>query len=144
MRAKFVNEKFKEDSDSIKDMGIGYGKKPLTMSWKILDFIKSKGEKGATLTEIQYYIWTELEGHEPYTFWEPGKPQYTYNKETDKWDKQIWPRKTRGHWNTQLLGGPYYHTGLLHKFCKKDSKTKRWILVRMPKPGEIFYKWVKK
>jgi len=63
MRAKFVNEKFTEDSDPIKDLNIGYGKKPLTKSWKILDFIKSKGEEGASLKEIQYFIWTEVQGY---------------------------------------------------------------------------------
>ena len=139
MRAKFVNEKFTEDSDPIKDLNIGYGKKPLTKSWKILDFIKSKGEEGASLKEIQYFIWTKLDGKTPesfyrrsrdYTDWETGNPRKGQ-------------RKTRGHWNTQLLGGMHYHEGLLHKYCEKNPVTKKWVIKRMPKPGENFYDWKK-
>lgn len=30
-------------------------------------------------------------------------------------------RYNRGWWCTQLLGGPFYHAGLLHFFCKKGE-----------------------
>lgn len=134
MRAKFINEKFQEKSDPIKDMKIGYNKRVLnSMSWKVLEFIKSKGEKGAGLTEIQYYIWTKLEGKDPKKFWEKSISRNDDNV------KGL--RKTRGHWNTNLLGGKYYHEGLLHKFCKKNPKTKKWVFVRFPKVGENLYNW---
>ena len=50
MKAKYVNEclneKFKEDSDPIKDMGIGYSKRTLdSKSFKILQFIENKGKE---------------------------------------------------------------------------------------------------
>jgi len=139
MRAKFVFEKFKKESDSIKDLGIGYSKRILdSISWKILEFIKSKGEEGASLTEIQYYIWTELEGHDPKEFWEKSlRNYYKYDpvtKQTITYKKQDKSRKTRGHWNTQL----YYHN-LLNKFCRKNDKGK-WVFVKFPEPGQKFYR----
>ena len=135
MRARFVNEKFKEESDPIKDMNIGYGKKPLTSSWKILEFIKSKGEEGASLTEIQHFIWVDLQGHDEKEFWEKQYVQ-GYNYKT----KQAYPsslRKTRGHWNTALYGGSQFN-GLLHQYCKKNEKGK-WVLIKWPKPGENIF-----
>ena len=127
MRAKLVNEKFIEDSDPVKDMGIGYKKRVLqSMTWKVLDFIKSKGEEGASLTEIQHYIWTELEGHSEESFWQKD------------WSNI---RKTRGHWNTQLFGGMHYHDGVLHRFCKKNTQNKKWVFVKYPEPNENLYNW---
>lgn len=138
MRAKFVFEKFSEDSDPIKDMNIGYKKKQLaSMSWKVLEFIQSKGEEGAGLTEIQYYIWTKLKGHDPKDFWETSEEQ-VWDSRTDS-TITAYPRVTRGYWTTNLFSGPNYRGGLLHKFCKKNPKTKKWVFVRFPKPGEIFY-----
>ena len=139
MRAKFVFEKFKEESDPIKDLNIGYPEKQInTKSWKILKFIESKGEEGASLKEIQYFIWTELSGYSDKSFWEKNKlrpNQYKYGANLQ--------RKTRGFWNTNLLGsgGPYYRgkPGLLHKYCKKSEVTHKWVLERMPKPNEKFY-----
>ncbi len=144
MRAKFVFEKFKEESDPIKDMNIGYKKKQLdSMSWKILEFIKSKGEEGAGLTEIQFYIWTELEGHDPIKFWEKIKEEVWDPIRSTKYGRNIYKtfymRKTRGHWTTNLFSGPHYRGGLLNKFCKKNPETKKWVFVRFPTPGEIFY-----
>lgn len=130
MRAKFIFEKFEEDSDPIRTMNIGYPQRTInSMSWKILEFIKSKGEEGASLKEIQYFIWVE-NGNDPKKFFE--KSYYDYRTPPQ--------RKTRGYWNTSLLGSGYAHEGLLHKFCYKNEN-KRWIFKRFPKPGENFYDW---
>ena len=135
MRAKFVFEKFRAESDPVKDMGIGYKKRVIgSKTWKILEFIKSKGEEGAGLTEIQYYIWTQLENKDPDEFWEVRR-NYLGDRSG---------RKTRGHWNTQLFGGPAYHGGILHRFCEKNPKTKKWVFVRFPNPDELLYNWRKR
>jgi hypothetical protein len=137
MRAKFVFEKFEEESDPIRDLNIGYSAKVLnTMSWKILEFIKNKGEEGASLTEIQFFIWTELEGHDPKKFWEKEYIQ-AYNYKTQDTYPTV-GRRTRGHWNTQLYG-TRRHIGLLNKYCKKNEKGK-WVFVKYPKPDEKFYR----
>lgn len=129
-----LNEKFKEVSDPVKDMGIGYKKRVLeSMTWKLLEFIQSKGKEGASLTEIQFFIWTKLEGHDPDEFWQVRR-NYLGDRSG---------RKTRGHWNTQLFGGTHYHGGLLHRFCKKNPETKKWVLVRFPRPDERLYDWPK-
>jgi len=129
MRAKYVFEKFKEESDPIKDMGIGYKKRILnSKTWKLLEFIKSKGEKGVGFTEIQYYIWTELNHNDPDKFWEKRFDRYS-NTEL---------RRSRGYWNTALLGGHKYR-GILHRFCKKNPLTKKWVFVRFPEPQEKLY-----
>lgn len=139
---KQMNEKFKAESDPIQDMGIGYSKRTLdSKSFKILQFIGSKGKEGASLTEIQHFIWTELDGYDEESFW---KKQYVqgYNYKTGK----TYPssaRKTRGHWNTQLFGGPSYHEGLLHKYCVKNPDTKKWVLKKMPDPKIPMYQWRK-
>jgi len=135
MKARFVFEKFKEDSDPIKDLGIGYKARVInSKTWKILEFIKSKREEGASLTEIQFYIWVELEGHDPKEFW---KVRRNYLGDRSG-------RKTRGHWNTQLFGGPYYHGGILYRFCKKNPDNRKWVFVRFPKPNERLYDWPKR
>ena len=145
MRAKFVNEKFTEDSDPIKDLNIGYGKKPLTKSWKILDFIKSKGEEGASLKEIQYFIWTEVQGYSDESFWKRSSDYHEW--ETGRFRKG--QRASRGYWNTNLFGGGYFYrnqsgnhvrknNGLLGEYCKKNDKGK-WVFVKYPKPGENIY-----
>jgi len=144
MKAKYVkdclNEKFKQDTDAVKDMGIGYTKRTVnSKSFKILQFIESKGEEGASLKEIQYFIWTELDGYTPESF-------YTKSRSYKEWGTnkiRLGQRKTRGHWNTQLLGGSHYHTGLLHKYCEQNPKTHKWIIKKMPKPKENMYDWKK-
>lgn len=130
MKAQFVFEKFTEESDPIKDMDIGYSERMMnSMSFKILKFIENKGKEGAGLTEIQYYIWTELEGHDPQEFW------FSYHNYTNDYK-----RKTRGHWTTNLYGTPSAgHIGLLHKFCEKNQNGK-WVLKRFPNPKEKFYR----
>jgi len=96
-----------------------------TVTWKVLEFIKSKGKEGASLKEIQLFIWVET-GHDEDDF-------YTKVRGENQ-------RKTRGHWNTQLLGGMHYHEGILHKYCEKNDKGK-WVLVKMPKKDENLYNW---
>jgi hypothetical protein len=138
MRARTVFEKFQENSDPIKDMGMAYSKRTVnSKSFKILEFIGSKGKEGASLKEIQFFIWTELDGYSPESFWITSREKYPERGGTEN------KRATRGHWNTQLLGGRYYHQGLLHKFCKQDPKTKKWILKRMPDAKEKMYVWPK-
>jgi hypothetical protein len=144
MRAKFVNEIFTEDGDPISDMRIGYPKKQVsTKAWRILDFIKNKGEEGASFTEIQHFIWTKLKGLSDKSFWKKEKT-WSYNYKTGR-DYPTTIRATRGIYCTNLYGteGNYWATdkkpGLLHKYCKKNDKGK-WVLVRMPKPYEAFYK----
>lgn len=128
-----LNEKFKLDVDPIKSMNIGYSKRTLnSMSWKILKFIENKGKEGASLKEIQYFIWVE-NGNDPKKFFE--KSDYDQRSPSQ--------RKTRGYWNTNLLGSYMSHEGLLHKFCYKNDK-KRWVLKRFPKPDENFYDWVRR
>jgi hypothetical protein len=136
MRAKFVNEKFTQDSDPIKDMNIGYSKRVLnSKTWKVLEFIKNKGKEGASLTEIQYFIWTKLNKHDPNEFWE---------KMEVGWYPKKYLRKTRGYWNTQLYGAynSYReyggHRGILNKYCEKNNKGK-WVFKRYPNPKEKLY-----
>ena len=148
MRAKFVNEKFKQESDPIEDIRIGYGKRQLnSKTWKVLEFIKSKREEGASFTEIQFFIWV-LNGNDPKEFWKKSEIE-RYSPSAQTWIK-TYTRKTRGYWNTQLYGAgglPYYagvgshreHKGILNKYCKKNDKGK-WVFVRYPLPKERFYK----
>jgi len=98
-----------------------------TMAWKLLAWIGTQSPLGVTLTEIQFYIWTVLEGKSASEFYEPG---YSYDGNN--------LRKTRGHWCTALYGGFYYHGGLLHLYC--DKVNGRWVLTHMPKENEIIYK----
>lgn len=92
-------------------------------AYKILKFIGSKGEEGASLTEIQYFIHTELFERPEESFW---------TKETGRYNKG--QRQTRGLYNTNLYGD-----GLLNKWCYKNSQTKKWVLKRLPEPGENLY-----
>lgn len=144
MRARFVNEKFTKDGDPIKDMGIGYKKRVLnSKAWKILEFIKSKGEEGASLIEIQHYIFVVLNGNSEEDFWKKTD-KWMYNPRTGQSYKTK-ARATRGYWNTNLYGTtyPFYsdegNPGLLHKYCKKNPKTKKWVFVRFPEPGEKIF-----
>jgi len=127
MRAQFVFEKFKEETDPIKDMGIGYGKKGETTAFKILLFLQDKGEEGATVQEIQHFILVDLYGMSEEDFW---KKDYRGG------------RSTRGYW----VGGIYgsadrkkHVRGLLYTYCEKNPKTKKWVLQRLPKPGEHIF-----
>ena len=138
-RKKSVNEKFIADSDPIKDLHIGYPEYQIkTKSWQVLKFIENKGEEGASLKEIQHFIWI-LNGHNEESFWEKSRD---YRR---GWWNEYPQRKTRGYWNTNLFGsgGSYFgggHQGLLHKYCSQNPETHKWILKQMPKPYERFYK----
>jgi len=129
MKAKLVNEKFKRGQDPIKSMGLGYGKKREGTSWKILEFIRSKGEEGASFTEIQKFAW--LLGH-------PDKSEEDFyeKNEPTKWYPNA-QRKTRGYYSTNLgaYGGRIPRRGLLDYYCKKNDKGK-WVIARWPEPGE--------
>jgi len=108
-----------------------------TKTWKILEFIGSKKE-GVGLTEIQHFIWTKLDGYTEESFWRKEK---TYGWSPKRRSYPIQLRATRGHWCTALYGGCYYHTGLLHEYCKKVGK--KWVLDHMPNPKETIYKYPK-
>jgi hypothetical protein len=149
MKAKYVNEclneKFADVTDPIKDMNIGYPESQLNRAaWKILKFIEEKGEEGASLTEIQFFIWTECEGHNPEKFWKK-EPVRNYNPKT-KLMYDTSARRTRGHWNTRLIGsnngnhGERYPQGILLTYCHKNPNNKKWVLTRLPKPNEKFFK----
>jgi len=108
--------------------------KEKTKSWKVLEFIGSKGEKGTTLKEIQAYIWVVLNGknkidfHETELDWEGNKQ-----------------RLTRGYWCTNLYGtgtglpwSKHGCRGLLKMYCKKVGS--KWVLENMPSNKESIYK----
>jgi hypothetical protein len=136
---EILYEKFTDESDPIKDLNIGYGKKPNLKSFKILLFIASKGKEGASFTEIQHYIWVELNGSSEKSFWEKD----TYRRWND--EKSVKLRASRGFWTDGLYGsgigswGGTTTTGLLPKYCKKNPMNHKWVLVRMPRPGEDIF-----
>jgi len=127
-----LNE-FKRGQDPAKALGIGYGNKPKTKAWKVLDFIGSKGEKGAGITEIQHFVWTVLHGRPEESFWKKGLA-YAWLKGHDE---KIYLRNSRGYWSTNLYGS-HSTEGLLRKYCTKNAEG-RWVLVRMPGPGENIF-----
>jgi hypothetical protein len=97
-----------------------------TKAWKVLNFIKEAGNEGVTLQQIQYFIWTKLNGKNPEQFFE---------KSTDYSGKQM--RQSRGYWNTHLYGDGTYK-GLLPTYCKKNEKGK-WVIAKMPGKDENIY-----
>jgi len=124
---------FERGKDPMKSMGLGYGKKQETKAWKVLEFIGSKGEEGAGLTEIQRFIY-DLKGYSEEDFRETSDERYPsdWKPESGKL------RASRGYWTNQLYGN-WKMPGLLPKYCKKNPITKKWVLVRMPKPGENIF-----
>ena len=114
---------FKRYQDPIKSLKLGYKGKMNTLSQKVLEFIGSKGEEGAYLTEIQKFIYVDLNGKSEENFWKPDEYK---------------TRASRGYWTTALYGGSSY-PGILNKYCKKNPITKKWVLERMPEPGENIY-----
>ena len=143
MRAKFVNENithFKKpnsEEDFKKNLDIGYGNKPKFKAWKVLEFIRSKGEEGIGLQEIQEYIYFDL-NKAPY-----GKDWF-YEKDPIKYYSGVkygGGRQSRGYWCTNLYGANSRwseSSGLLTKYCHKN-KNGKWVLDRMPKPGENIF-----
>jgi len=131
--------KFKRGQDPIKSLGLGYGKKPETKAWKILEFIRDGGEEGRSYTEIQEFIWI-LGGGSKDSFWKKDKDRWDYKSQTLK---EPGLRSSRGYYSTALSGtGGWYGggiKGLLHTYCRKNPETKKWVLDRMPNPGENIY-----
>jgi len=134
---------FKRGQDPAKSMGLGYGNKLKTKAWKILEFIGSKGEDGASFTEIQKFIWN-LNGLPEEDFYKTSEdiareyaqksgreynPSYRFSH-----DKT---RASRGYYATALFGGMHFN-GLLNSYCRKNEK-KKWVLYRMPEPGGNIY-----
>jgi len=87
--------------------------KQVSKTVRILDLIASID--GMRFTDIQRALW-EMSHTEPFT------------------------RELRGYWCTNLLGGMYYHAGILNFYCEKGAdglwRTKRthgekpWQLVK--------------
>lgn len=101
-----------------------------TLAWKILEYIDSFKEEGASLKEIQLFIWLEV-GHKEEDFYRKTNPEYNQ-------------RDTRGYFSTVLSGGHWpvnnstnrkYRLGLLHAWCKKNEK-RRWVIAKWPEPHE--------
>ena len=66
-------------------------------SVRILDMIADSGCRGMRFTDIQRTLWEMSHPDRPFT------------------------RAVRGYWCTNLLGGRYYHNGLLHTFAVKGT-----------------------
>ena len=75
--------------------------KKISKSVAILDLIASK-PGGMRFTDIQRALWEMTYPDRPFT------------------------RELRGYWCTNLLGGTYYHRGLLRFYCVKD-KSGKWV-----------------
>ena len=105
---------FRRGQDPVKSLGLGYGNKMNTKAWKILQFIGSKGEEGAGLTDIQRFLWTELQERSLKDFEMSSNDKWGYNYPS-LYNKT---RATRGYYNTNLYG-TRYKPGLLRKYCRK-------------------------
>jgi len=128
MKVKLVRESLNEDI-------VNESSKEWTRSWKLLKWLGEQPD-GATLTEIQHYIFVDLNGNSEEEFWEKGPTSGPWNPKTRRYgDVEL--RKTRGYWNTQLFGTDYNYGGLLHNFCEKIGK--KWVLKRMPEKDELLY-----
>ena len=125
--------KFKRGTDPKKAMGLGFGDKQETKSWKILEFIGSKGEEGAGLTEIQQFIWTELNKNNPDNFEQTSGDKWGFAGDSYRNISHNRTRASRGYWTTQLYGTGR-RAGLLPKYCKRNPITRKWVLDRMPLP----------
>jgi len=122
---------FTRGGEPRKTLGLSYGNKPQTTGWKILEFIRSKGEEGASFSEIQLFIW-KLNGHKEEDFWTyEWERGWNHKLQRDTGMRKV--RKTRGYWTTGL-----YSYGLLPNFCKKNNKGK-WVFQRYPRPGENLF-----
>ena len=125
MRARTINETFKRGLDPKKAMNIGIHPRHKTKSWKILEFIDSFGKEGVRYTDIQKYIYFELNKA-------PFGPDYFSMEEPKKWHSKDYPRQRagRGYWATNLYG-TYAKRGLLRNYCVKNDKGK-WVLDHYP------------
>jgi len=135
---------FKRGQDPLKALDLGYGGKIKTKAWKILKFIGEAGDVGRGLTEIQKFIWSLNSPDADFEKTTIAHKIEYYKKRGKEYDRDILPyektRASRGYWNTQLYGssGMKPHPGILNKYCKKNDKGK-WVLVRMPRPGENIF-----
>lgn len=129
---------FKRGQEPLKALGLSYGEKMKTNSWKILEFIKDKGEEGASFTEIQRFIYVDLKGYSEENFQKKDKNRWIRTKHGHG---IVEPglRSSRGYYTDLLYGGSFYsyskNKGLLYKWCEKNDKGK-WIIKKWPKPGE--------
>jgi hypothetical protein len=134
-----LNE-FMRGADPKKALDIGPTRTTKSKAWKILEFIGSKGEEGASFTEIQLYIWTELQGYSEKDFWE--KDDKTRGGSWKDWAGVPLRglRSSRGYYATNLYGSGYFTggRGLLHNYCHRNEKRK-WVLDRMPDRKERIY-----
>lgn len=127
-----LNE-FQRGEDPTDALGVGEGRyrhaKQHTKSWKILRYILDAGKEGRSFTEIQYYIWTELDGKDPDDFYN----QRSFNWGKDKLGKPPYtgPRASRGHWSTNL-------NRILYKWAHKNADG-RWVISEMPEYNDLLY-----
>lgn len=140
MQAKTVNEVINESSPGriLRDnphAGESTKDNTKTKTWKLLKWLGEQPD-GATLTEIQHYIFVDINHNPEEEFWEKSPTRYgPRTKYKDR--SEISLRKTRGYWNTQLFGTDYNHGGLLHVYCEKVGN--KWVLKRMPTKDELMY-----
>ncbi len=127
---------FKRGQNPRKSLGIGLNKSLMnTKSWKVLEFIESKeSDGGATLTEIQEFIYFELNGA-------PKGKDWFYKKD------EFGQRVSRGYWTTQLYSWSGYGYGFrrydygyerkgIFGYCEKRNG--KWFLKKYPREGERF------
>lgn len=133
-----INEFKRGGAESMKKtMSIGYGEKLHTKAWKVLDFIKSFGDAGVRMTEIQKYIFVDLNGNSEEDFHRrTGFERYDYKKE--KYVPSKGNRATRGYWTTALYGqyGSWGEgkKGLLPEYCRQNPNGK-WVFDHYPTGG---------
>jgi len=125
---------FRRGQDPVKSLGLGYGNKMNTKAWKILQFIGSKGEEGAGLTDIQRFLWTELQERSLKDFEMSSNDKWGYNYPS-LYNKT---RATRGYYNTNLYG-TRYKPGLLRKYCRKNERGNGFSK-GCPSPVKIYMK----
>ena len=138
MRAKLVKESisFKRGQSSKDTLELGFGSKIMnTKAFKVLEFIADSGEEGRSFTEIQRYIYFDINKAPKGEDWFDKKTQGRWNDKKGHWDDHVkGSRVSRGYWNAQL-GSFLDRKGLLDYYCEKNEKGK-WVLKRWPKRGE--------
>lgn len=107
--------------------------KKASKSVQILDLLEAAGDRGMSFTDIQAALWLMSYPDGKEEFDTAMSPCYGRSPQ----------RRLRGYWCTNLLGGRYYHDGLLHTFADKgaDGRWRRnavrhhgqpWSLVKKP------------
>lgn len=134
VEAILVNETemFTRGGDPYKKLNIGSHRheKTDTHSWKILMFIDSFGREGVGLTEIQKYIWVDLNGGSVEDFYRP-LAKYKYNTGNLSLDNgKPEGRATRGYWTSNLYGTGRQE-GILRKFGERTG-TGKWRIRKWP------------